>query len=244
MKLSGNTVLITGSTSGIGLEIAKFFFRHDNKVIISGTDAKRVSSLCREYPGMQGFAADLSRSNERQTLFGWIKTHHPDTNILINNAGIQLRGALLEDTHAWEDHAKEIAINLEAPLHLCSLFIPFFSQKPSAIINVSSGLALTPVRFAPVYCATKVGVHNFTRILRKELAHTQTEVMEILPPAVDTQLGGAGVHSGAVNAEIFVDSVMQRLAAGENEVGYGTSEASLQASREMLDARFEELNAR
>lgn len=242
MKLSGNTVLITGGTSGIGLELAKYLHQAGNTVIICGTSDARIQQVCQSLPGVVGYKCDLSLSSECERLFQVVVNNHPKTNILINNAGIQLRGDLLTDTHEWGSHRQEIAINLEAPMQLCRLFLPVFNGKDSAFINVSSGLSRVPARFAPVYCAAKAGIYAYTRILRKELEGSSTRVVEILPPAVDTPLGGEGVHSGAVNVTVFVTSVMERIANGEDEVGYGSSEIARRATREELDAAFEKLN--
>lgn len=242
MKLSGNSVLITGGSSGIGLQIAKCFLQAGSEVIICSSNADKTAAVQRDYPAMSVYTADLAAEAGREWLAETVAKNHPDINILVNNAGIQLRAPLLADSRPWSAHATEIAINLEAPLHLCALFIPLLLNKPSAIINVSSGLALTPACFAPVYCATKAGLHAYTRVLRKELEATSIEVMEIIPPAVDTPLGGSGIHDGGVNVETFVDSVLARLVAGEKEVGYGTSEESRLASREELEQRFERLN--
>lgn len=244
MKISDNTILITGGSSGIGLEIAKYFLRTGNDVIICSSHTDKMQSTQQENPGIIAYTADLTLETERVRLAELIMAKHPNLNILVNNAGIQLRAPLLQDTRAWSEHAAEIAINLEAPMHLCALFVPILLNKSSTIINVSSGLALTPACFAPVYCATKAGLHAYTRVLRKELESTSVEVMEIIPPAVNTQLGGIGLHDDGVDVGVFVASVMERLLAGEKEVGYGTSEESRVASRETLEARFESLNAR
>jgi len=115
-------------------------------------------------------------------------------------------------------------------------------QREPAIINVSSGLAFAPMAAAPIYSATKAAVHSFTMSLRRQLADTGVRVLEIVPPAVNTDLGGPGLHTWAAPVDEFADSIVARLAAGEEEVGYGTSEAIRQASRADIDARFRQMN--
>jgi uncharacterized oxidoreductase len=122
--------------------------------------------------------------------------------------------------------------------------IPHFAGKDrAAIVNVGSGLAFAPLVAAPVYSATKAAVHSFTLSLRHELAGTAVEVIEIVPPAVDTDLGGPGLHTFGVAVDELVDAVMARLAAGEVEIAYGTSEIASRAGREELDAIFRRMNA-
>ena len=106
----------------------------------------------------------------------------------------------------------------------------------------TAGLAFVPAVFAPIYAATKAALHSFTMSLRRDLDQTSVRVIEIIPPAVNTELGGAGLHTHGVPLEEFADAVMARVAAGELEVGYGFSEESRRASREVLDQKFERLN--
>ena len=137
-----------------------------------------------------------------------------------------------------------MAINLETPIHLSTLFVPHLRKQQPVILNVTSGLAFAPMAAVPIYCATKATLHSFTLSLRQQLVGTSVRVLELVPPAVDTDLSGSGLHTFGVAVNDFADSVMQRLAAGEEEVGYGTSKEIRQASREQLDARFQQMNNR
>lgn len=144
---------------------------------------------------------------------------------------------------AWEPQREEIVLNFEAPIHLAALLLPHLRQQANAvIINVSSGLAFVPMAAAPIYSATKAAVHSFTRSLRQQLAPLGIRVLEIVLPGVNTDLGRAGLHTWAAKVDAFADSIVARLAAGEEEVGYGTSESIRQASRPEPDARFRQLN--
>jgi uncharacterized oxidoreductase len=166
----------------------------------------------------------------------------PRLNVLVNNAGIQRRFELATNED-WERTKEEIAVNLEAPVQLCALLIPHLIRQPhAAIINVTSGLAFAPMATAPVYCATKAALHSFTLSLRQQLSSSSIEVVEIVPPAVNTDLGGVGLHTLGTPVAEFVDAIMPRIAAGEREVAYGFAERASRASRAELDEIFARIN--
>jgi uncharacterized oxidoreductase len=239
MDLSKNTVLVTGGGSGIGLAIAKRFLDAGSRVVICGRYAGKLAQARAAHPGLETCVADIANVTDREQLIAWTIAQYPDFNVLVNNAGIQRRERFATDPADWSSRQKEIAINLEAPVHLASLVLEQFRTQPqAAIVNISSGLAFVPALFAPVYAATKAAIHSFSISLRAELDTTSIQVVEIAPPAVNTELGGAGVHNSGVPVDEFADSVMARVAAGELEVGYGFSETARHASREQLDDLF------
>jgi uncharacterized oxidoreductase len=132
---------------------------------------------------------------------------------------------------------------LEAPIHLATLFIPhLLGQERPAIVNVTSGLAFVPLARVPVYCATKAALHSFTLSLRHQLAHTPVRVVEIVPPAVNTDLGGPGLHTFGVPVGEFADAVVSRLRAGDLEIPYGFSAQASRASYEDREALFTRMN--
>ena len=189
MKLTGNTILITGGTSGIGLAFAKEFLRLGNKVIICGRRENRLKEISHEHPAMITRRCDVAESDDRESLATWVLQQYPEVNVLINNAGLQLLTNLTGPVDLTRVNS-EIAINVVAPIHLTSLFTQTFVQKENAaIINISSGLAFVPLAFMPVYCATKAAIHSITLSLRHQLKDTSVKVFEIAPPAVDTELG-------------------------------------------------------
>ncbi|QCR21002.1 SDR family oxidoreductase [Pontibacter sp. SGAir0037] len=236
MNLSGNTVLITGGASGIGLAIAERFLKAGSKVIVCGRRAEKLQEAQQKYPELHTRVCDVADEADRVALFEWATSAFPQLNVLVNNAGIQRRGRFTEDQEPWAKRRQEIAINVEAPIHLSTLFIPHLQQQETAaIFNVTSGLAFTPATFALVYSATKAAMHAFSMTLRLELANTSIKVVEIAPPAVNTDLGGAGIHTFGAPVDEFADSIMQRIEAGEEEVGYGRSENARLASREEID---------
>ncbi|MDQ3919742.1 MAG: SDR family NAD(P)-dependent oxidoreductase, partial [Acidobacteriota bacterium] len=173
----------------------------------------------------------------------WAVAEFPALNVLVNNAGIQRRVRLAEGED-WGGTRREIAINFDAPVHLTTLFLPrLLKQTNAAVVNVTSGLAFSPLARVPVYCATKAALRSFTLSLRRQLSATSIKVVEIIPPAVNTDLGGPGLHTFGVPLDEFADSVFERLAGGELEIAYGTAETASRASREQLDAIFERMNA-
>lgn len=235
MVLSGHTVLVTGGGSGIGLAIARRFLAAGSTVIACGRDSSRLNAATRTAPGLVTRQADVSDASARRELVAWMAASYPAFDVLVNNAGIQRRVGFAADAAPWDERRLEIAINFEAPLHLATLARPYLAARPgSAIWNVTSGLAFAPARFAPVYSATKAALHSATLTLRVDYEPLGILVVEIIPPAVDTGLGGAGVHRHGVPVEAFVDAVVARIVAGEVEVGYGTSEARRLASRDRI----------
>jgi uncharacterized oxidoreductase len=136
-----------------------------------------------------------------------------------------------------------LAINLDAPIHLSTLLIPGLSQrKDAAIVNITSGLAFSPLANVPVYSATKAALRSFTLSLRHQLAGTSIEVVEIIPPAVDTDLGGVGLHTFGAPLGAFTDSIWGQLKSGSREAAYGPAVEAGKASREQLDAIFKRMN--
>jgi len=161
----------------------------------------------------------------------------------VNNAGIQRRFQLV-DPADWDEVRQELAINLEAPLHLSLLLLPQLRRQPRpAIVNVTSGLSFAPLTAAPVYSATKAALHSLTLSLRHQLSQTPVSVVEIIPPAVNTDLGGVGLHTFGAPLDEFADAVFARLGAGDLEIAYGGAAQSSRASRAELDEIFNRMNA-
>ncbi|WP_151737751.1 SDR family oxidoreductase [Paenibacillus tengchongensis] len=239
MKLSGNTILITGGGAGIGLAFAERFMKAGNQVIVCGRREEVLKQAQDKLPGLITRVCDLNAEPDRLALFEWVTANYPETNVLVNNAGIQQRFNLLkaDARQNWSYYNQEITTNIEAAFHLAMLFTPFFAEKEdAAIINVTSGLAFTPFAVAPIYSATKAALHSFTVSLRHQLSETPVEVIEVAPPAVNTDLGGAGLHTHGEPLDAFADGIFKGLAEGKQEIGYGTSEARLRMSRDEVDA--------
>ena len=242
MEFKANTVLITGGASGIGLALAERFIQAGSSVIICGRREDKLKEAQSKYPQLHIRVCNVANPAERKALFTWVTEKYPGLNILVNNAGIQQR-IQLQQKPAWETLGEEMAINLEAPIHLSTLFIPHLLQKERpAIINITSGLAFVPLANVPVYCATKAALRSFTLSLRHQLSGTPVSVIEIIPPAVDTDLGGKGLHTFGVPLNEFTDAIVEQLKMGSIEAIYGFSVESSRATREQLEAIFKEMN--
>jgi len=244
MQLSGNTILVTGGASGIGLALAVRFLEKGNEVIICGRREDKLIEAAVQHSGLKTRVCDVALAKDRKALVEWATVEFPDLNVLVNNAGIQ-RAVDLKGNEAWESTHSEIAINLEAPIELSRLFYPHLSrQKSAAILNVTSGLSFIPLANVPVYCATKAALHSFTLSLRYQLAGGPVEVIEIIPPAVDTDLQAPGLHKFGVNIDEFADAVFVGLKESKNEIAYGTALTASLANKDEQNAIFKRLNNR
>jgi uncharacterized oxidoreductase len=181
----------------------------------------------------------LSSAEEREALFRWISEEHPDLNVLINNAGIQ-QWMSVSDADFFQRAQEEIAINIETPLHLTSLFQQL--ESLDTIINVTSGLSFVPLTKVPVYSATKAFFHSFTLSLRHLMKAKNIEVIELIPPALNTDLGGKGLHDQAPPVSAFIEAVFEQLKQGKTEITFGFSDAMAKAGPEDLQKAFARMN--
>lgn len=238
MKLTGNTILITGATSGFGLAFAEQFLHDGNTVIICGRRADRLADIKSKHPGIITRQCDVTEELERKSLYEWAISNYPALNVLINNAGIQLVTDLTKPVDL-DLVRMEMETNFIAPVHLASLFAPHLKMvHDPVIINISSGLAFVPIAFMPVYCATKAAIHSLTLSLRHQLRDTAIEVVEIAPPSTDTELGHQRREDktqshGGIPIAAFLAEAMEELGKGTLEIAVGQSNG-LRAKREEL----------
>ena len=189
MKLSDNTILITGGSSGIGFEMAKEFLKRNNKVIITGRNEQKLEKVKQELEGVVTIKNDVSNPDDIAELRKLVEKNFPDLNVLINNAGIMWAVDLQKHELSPEDLTKEIDINLKGTIWMNDAFIPLLREKENAAItNISSGLAFVPLPISPIYCATKAAVHSYTLSLREQLRNSGIKVFELAPPATGTEL--------------------------------------------------------
>ncbi len=146
MQLSNNKILITGGASGIGLGLTERFIHEKNTVIVCGRRASALQEVAKKFPTVITRTCDLGKTEEREKLFQWVSGNHPDLNVLVNNAGIQ-QWMSLEDDNFYSRADEEITTNIEAPIHLTTLFLKLKSLK--AIMNVTSGLSYVPLTKTP-----------------------------------------------------------------------------------------------
>ena len=239
MNLSNNKILITGGASGIGLGLTERFIQENNQVIICGRREDALKEVSDKFPAVITKVCDLSVEAERIELYKWISENHSDLNVLVNNAGIQ-NWMDISDDRFYEKASNEISINVLAPLHLTNLFARLKSLN--TIINVTSGLAFVQLTKVPVYCATKSFFHSFTISLRHLLKSKNIEVIEIIPPALNTDLGGKGLHNEHPPVSEFINAVFQQLKEGKNELTFGFSEMLSKATPDVINGMFKRMN--
>lgn len=229
MKLNGNTILITGGTSGIGYEMAKEFIKKGNTVIVTGRDEQRLKKVKDKLNGVATIKSDVSNPDDVKALYEHVAKEYPGLNVLINNAGVMIEINLQKHQSSAMDLTKEIDINLKGTIWMNDLFIPLLKKnKNAATVTVSSGLAFVPLAIAPVYCATKAALHSYSLSLREQLRNTDLKVFELAPPATKTELLGAfneedmkGVS--IMSVEAMVASFLKGLSKDELEICPGQS---------------------
>ena len=244
MNTSGNTILITGGTSGIGLAFAEEFIKNNNTVIITGRRQERLEAIKKKFPNIIIKNSDVANNGERVALTNWAEEYYPQLNIFKNNAGIQLTTDLTSPADI-ERISLEVETNFIAPTHLASLFAPIVAKnKDAAIINITSGLAFVPIAFMPVYCATKAAMHSITLSLRHQLKKSGVKVFEIAPPAVDTELGhdrrtDKSQSHGGIPVVEFIEGAMNAIKNDQLEAPIGMA-IGLKAKGDTL---FEQINS-
>jgi uncharacterized oxidoreductase len=240
MTFRDRTILITGGTSGIGRALAQELDRSGNTVVVCGRREDRLAQVREQFPAIVTRRCDLTRADQRRELVDWVCARYPALDVLVNNAGVQLRFDATRPADLTRV-SHEIELNLVAPLHLSTLLAGHLAGRPgAAIVNISSGLAFSPLAEVGLYSATKAAVHSLTLTMRHQLKGMGIRVIEIAPPAVDTELGGdrrddpARTHGGMPVAD-FVAAAMAGLASGSDEILVGGA-ARMKASPEEMFA--------
>jgi len=191
MQMDGNTILITGGGSGIGRGLAQAFHALGNQVIIAGRRQQLLDQTTAANPGMKSLPLDIESAEGIRSFATRLKPEYPALNVVIHNAGI-MRPENLKEGKVRDAEAM-IATNLLGPIRLTAELLPVLLAQPSAtIMTVSSGLAFVPLAMTPTYCATKAAIHSYTQSLRYQLKGTSVQVLELIPPYVQTELLGAG----------------------------------------------------
>ncbi len=211
MRMSGNTILITGGTSGIGLGLARRFHADGNTLVIAGRREQQLTAVTAEHPGMDSVVLDVEDPDSIRDAIAGVSQKHPDLNVVINNAGMMLPEDLTDPRHL-DVAERTVTTNLLGPIRVLTHVVPLLTAQPRAtIINVSSGLAFVPLPMTPTYCATKAAIHSYTQSLRVQLAGTGVQVIELVPPAVQTDLMGQAARGQGMALEGFLTEVMDLL---------------------------------
>ena len=228
MKLQHKTILITGGTSGIGLELARQLLARGNTVIVTGRTQEKLDAAKRALPGMHTFQSDVSDPAAIEALHGSVLAQFPALDTLINNAGI-MRNLNFNQDRDLTDVTREIEINLSGPVRMIQQFLPQLKTRREAlIVNVSSGLAFIPYPASPVYSAAKAALHSFTQSLRVQLEGTGVSVIELAPPSVETPLfrgefAQETKGQKGMDVAVLVKRAIAGIEAGEPEIRPGLS---------------------
>lgn len=213
MKTTGNTILITGGTSGIGLGLAQRFHAAGNTVIVAGRRRELLESITQAHPGMVGIELDVDSAASIAALRDTLERDHPQLNVVITAAGIMRPENLLDPAHVETAEATIIS-NLLGTIRTTAALTPLLAGKPdAAIMTVSSGLAFVPLKLTPTYSATKAGIHSYSDAMRLQLAPAGIQVIELAPPAVQTALMGQENSDHAMPLDAFLTEVMGIIAS-------------------------------
>jgi uncharacterized oxidoreductase len=227
MKLTGRTILITGGTSGIGLELAKQLISQRNTVLITGRDLQRLAATKSKLP-VHTYLCDAANPADIEKLQRTVAADFPHLDVLINNAGI-MRNLDLNQPHELTDVTREVAVDLSGPIQMVQAFLPQLKARPDAlIVNVSSGLAFVPFPLSPVYSAAKAGLHAYTRALRAQLMQSSIRVVELAPPGTETPLFRAEFEKEmkgqkGMDVQVLVKQAISGIESGKTEIRPGLS---------------------
>jgi len=212
------TILVTGSTSGIGRQFAIHFAAEGAKVIACGRNDTALHKLRTEHPTIEAVQCDITLRSNVLALVETIRDRYGMLDVLVNNAGIMERVDLLEEAVSDERIAHEVAVNLTGPILLTRRLLPLLrSGRSPMIVMVTSGYALLPAMRAPTYSATKAGLRYFTLALRRQLRGVGIRVVEVLPPLVDTPATRT-VSKAKMSPAALVDQVMHDISRGKDEI--------------------------
>jgi uncharacterized oxidoreductase len=214
MKTTGNAILITGGGSGIGRGLAEAFHALGNQVIIAGRRKEALETTMTANPGMKSATLDIGNAENIGSFAAKLAADFPTLNVVIQNAGIMRAENLKSQSSDLADAEAIIATNLLGPIRLTAALLPLLQkQSSSTIMTVSSGLAFVPLTFTPTYCATKAAIHSYTQSLRYQLRGTTTEVLELIPPYVATDLMSGASDPRAMPLDKYIAEVMAILKA-------------------------------
>ncbi|MRI01904.1 SDR family NAD(P)-dependent oxidoreductase [Kriegella sp. EG-1] len=222
MLLQDKTILITGGSSGIGLELARRLSEKNNKVIICSRSLDKLQRAKMEIASLEIFQCDISKKEECVRLSDWVKKNYPKCSILINNAAITHTASFYKDVDILSKLEAEIHTNFLAPVHLTKHFIAIIEKNSNpSIINITTGLVYAPRVIYPFYSATKAALHSFTQMLRIQMNSKKIAIIEVMFPAVDTPWHKGNAPDIAISTEKAVDEMISSVEKGQVEVKVG-----------------------
>jgi uncharacterized oxidoreductase len=244
MKLENNTILITGGSSGIGLELSKVLIQKGNKVIICGRSDEKLSKAKSEEPKLITYQCDLSNSQECVDFSIMITENHPDLNILINNAAIVNKTNFLSTDRIIEMAESEMETNFMAPIRLIHSLSPLLQKNNTpAIINITTGLIYTPRADYPFYNATKAALHSFTEVFRKQTENLNINIVEVMFPAVNTPWHKGKPPKIAIPTYKAVDEMIKGLEKNKKEIRVAGAKMLYMVSRIAPRFAFSKVNS-
>jgi uncharacterized oxidoreductase len=246
MKLTGNTVLITGGTSGIGRAMAEALHDRGNRVIITGRRQALLDEITHGRPGLAGLQVDVNDASSMSRLSTELHNNYPELNVLFANAGVSRSEDMASDAWTLSDAEDILQTNILGVMRTAATLLPLIKGKPNAaFLATSSALAFVPRADFPTYCASKAFLHSWLQSLRHQLRRFPVEVLELSPPYVQTELTGAQqAHDPrAMPLADYVAQVFQILDAGDTNRGEILLERDLGRRWSERDGRHEAIFA-
>jgi len=225
MKLTGRTILITGGSAGIGLAFARKFLELGNEVIVTGRRQSVLDQVKAKHPKLHTIQSDVADPAQIAALAARVKSDFPKLDVLMNNAGIMLHKNLTAPADELAALMAEVNVNVGGVITTTSAFIDILRANKGTIINTSSALAFVPLPSAPIYSATKAAIHSYTQSLRFQLEETGVEVIELMPPAVKTDMTTELAEGGVtvISTDELVKQSFALLKTGILEIRPGQS---------------------
>ena len=220
MNITDKHIVITGGTSGIGLELVKQLYEH-NDISVIARPSSGLDQLRSEYDKIAIFEADLSDLKAVEQAADLILKSNESIDVLINNAAVQYTPHLLDDDFGFETIKREIDINFTSVCTLIYLLLPgLLKSTPSIVLNVNSGLALAPKTSSAVYCATKGALNIFSQSLQYQLEDTNVTVKQVFLPLVETKMTERR-GNGKLSAEKAASEIIKGLSSSNSILDIG-----------------------
>jgi len=225
MRLTGRTILITGGSAGIGLAFALKFLELGNEVIVTGRRQAALHAVKAQHPKLHTIQSDVADPAQIAALAARVKVEFPELDVLMNNAGVGGAMNLRSPVSDLAALTSEVDVNLSGVIRMTSALIDILTANRGTLVNVSSGLALVPLPSNAIYSATKAAVHSYTQSLRFQLEDSGVEVIEIMPPAVRTDMTDEFAEHDfpMISTQELVKLTFAGLRSGKSEIRPGQS---------------------